>query len=311
MTFLRLAGLASFFLLGCGGESHPVCPSEKHLANPDGHGERCISDESSCGAASDCAQDSECCTASCVDDDGSGVYDCAQSCRSPECTEGSCAAGWRCQAGVDSCTAYCVPDDLPCEDGWILGDPSGTGTWQCIRDDSTCSRRSDCPDSADGCCLGACADQGDSQFACTQDCAGFDTGRPAGGGDDGAAMWECTTNQDCESMMGQPGWTCAQTACWGNECQPPVAECVVDGDCVLAIDITQCCADCALAYSRTELANNECLVEQPGGSSDAEAPPEDPPVCGPVDCSGIACPAVECMPPLRAGCSEGQCIPVY
>ena len=308
MTLTRVGWLALFLVVGCGGNSHPVCPSEKHLADPDGHGERCVDDRSTCDAPSDCVAQDACCTSSCVDDDGSSVYECAQSCRSPECADGTCAAGWVCQAGLDECSAYCVPDDLPCEDGWILGDPNGTGVWQCIRDDSTCSRRSDCPDSANGCCVGACSDQGGGQYACTQDCGGA-------GEADRAQMWECTSNEDCENMMGQPGWTCEPSACNGNECLPPVAECTIDDDCVLATDPMECCMSCANAYSLAELAANQCLVpwangDPPQGEPGAPLPPEDPPLCEP-QCGDVLCAEMECVMPLRAGCSGGQCVPVY
>lgn len=145
---------------------------------------------------------------------------------------------------------------------------------------------------------------------CDLDCG------PAGGFDDsdGEALWECTTDDDCEAMMGQVGWTCAQYACGGNECIPPAPECVVDEDCVLATDVSQCCMDCPAAYSLAEVAENPCLQTGGGASRDeegAEAPPEDPPQCDPPVCTDVECPLIVCEPPDTAGCSEGQCVPLY
>ena len=138
-----------------------------------------------------------------------------------------------------------------------------------------------------------------------------------GGGDadadaDGEAMWECTTDPDCENMMGA-GWTCAQYVCGGNECVPPAPECDGDEDCVLAIDTLECCMTCAAAYSVAEAAANECLLVMDSSSRDepgAPAPPEDPAICG-NNCADVACPAIDCMPPTRATCSVGQCVPIW
>jgi len=302
MTLARFAVLCVPLLVACGSKTNEVCPSEKHRADPDGRGERCIDDRSTCDAASECSSDDACCTSTCADPSGGGVYACTEQCRVPDCTEGSCGDGWRCQgAPNDACTAYCVPVDVECADGTIPADPTGSGTFVCVPVESTCLRPADCPGTVDGCCTGACREQESGAWACEQDCGGA-----------GEAMWECTTDPDCEAMMG-PGWTCAQSQCGGNECLPPAPECDGDEDCVLAIDSMDCCGGCPLAYSLTEAAANECLVVQTGPAGDREgapAPPEDPMICEPI-CTDVMCPAIECMPPTRAACSSGQCVPAY
>lgn len=298
--------LALGLLTGCGGSSHDVCPSEKHRADPDGRGERCVDDRSSCDSVDDCASADPCCTASCEDASGGGVFECVQSCRQPECTEGACGDGWRCQeAPADACTAYCVPVDVQCADGFIPADPTGSGVFLCVPVDSSCLRPSDCPGSADGCCAGACREQVGGSWSCEEDCGAGESDR--------GAMWECTTDIDCEDMMGQPGWTCEQSLCGGNECVAPAPECDDDTDCALATDLSACCPDCPAAYSREELAANECLLiySPPAGDSEgAPAPPEDPPVCE-TECAAEDCPLIQCAPADRAACSAGQCVPFY
>lgn len=312
MTFTRLAWCSCLVLVACGGKSREVCPSEKHLADPDGRGERCIDDGSTCDAPSECTSNDACCTPACGDASGSGVYACTEQCRVPDCTEGSCGDGWRCQeAPNDGCSAYCVPVEVQCEAGTIPADPTGTGNFLCVPVESTCLRPADCPGSVDGCCAGVCAEQAGGAWACEEDCATSEADQEPGGG---AAMWECGTDLECEEMMGGPGWTCEHQACGGNVCVAPVAECDGDEDCALAIDVSACCASCESAYSLAELAQNECLVAGLGGDAEPQgdsegAPPEDPPVC---EClADIACPAIDCIAPTRAGCSSGQCVPLY
>jgi hypothetical protein len=311
-------------ITGCGGRSHDVCPSEKHRADPDGRGDRCVDDRSTCDSATDCASADPCCTASCEDSSGDGLFECVQSCRQPECTAGACGDGWRCET-ADECSAWCVPAEVECGEGQLAADPTGTGNWICIDDASSCVRPTDCPATADGCCVGVCGDTGGGVFGCDVLCegTGSDGAAPAppddGGGDadadadaDGDREWVCAADEDCESQYGA-GWTCAIYRCGGNTCEPPVAECATDADCVLAVDTTDCCQDCANAYSWDEVWSDPCLSQQGAGEE-----PADPPGGGaeaPVDCGEClvapGCPDLQCIEPVGTACLDGQCVGIW
>jgi hypothetical protein len=311
MTLVRLTFLA--LLAACGGRSRQVCPSETHLADPDGRGERCIADDSTCDAVGDCVSADACCTSTCADASGSGIYACTQQCRAPDCTADSCGEGWLCQeAPNDECTAYCVPDTVDCGDGFVPADPTGTGNFICVHEESACLRPADCPGSADGCCTGYCAEGLEAVWSCAQDC-GAEAADARPGDEAGAQEWQCSSDDECVAMNGV-GWTCSQDTC-GNtygDCVPPAPECDGDDDCVLAIDTAECCMSCAGAYSLDDVADNDCLVVQAQAEPQGDqAPPEGDPMTCDAQCYAVECPAIECVPPNGASCSEGQCVPVY
>lgn len=282
-----------------------MCPEEKHLADPDGRGERCIDDESACDAPSDCDTGGDCCTASCVDASGTGVFACTQECRQPDCTDASCGPGFVCQSAQDECIAHCVPDDVECPEGTIPADPDGSGTFVCVREDSGCFAPSDCAPDPTGCCVGACTEGSDDLWVCVQSCDGD-------GERDEGDMWECTSDADCDAGMGGVGWTCV-TGCSGNYCEPPAA-CVTADDCALAINTNDCCGGCAQAVPRSVLGEG-CWVEYYGYDSDADppgggaepVPPQDE--CTP-DCRDVMCPLWECAQPAGVDCQGGTCVPM-
>lgn len=224
-TFLMVA-LA--IAAGCGrdgGGDSRECGDGQHIADPDGRGDRCIEDSSTCEASSACAGDGVCCEGACADAHGTGVYACVQNCRVPDCTAGSCGDGLVCDE-VDACIAHCVPDDLTCDAGMVPADPTGNGVFQCIPDDSTCFAPSDCTSDAlvDPCCPAVCFADADGRFGCTTSCAAADA---AGSEDPGfaAPAPECTGNEDCEASYG-PGWTCIIDGCGGwSYCQGPEDPC--------------------------------------------------------------------------------------
>src|SRR6185503_17184541 len=134
-------------------------------------------------------------------------------CDTPSCTGDDCGADQRCQV-IDDCSAYCVPDDVECEDGTVPADPSGTGTFVCVDDESECFDPGDCAAVVlDQCCTTACVDGGGGRYECQESCD--DVARPAGEGDVGVACM-CTTNADCIAQNGQ-GWRCVQGGgCFGG-----------------------------------------------------------------------------------------------
>lgn len=223
MTRATLWAAALVVAAGCGrdgGGTVGDCGDGQHLANPDGRGDRCIEDSSSCEQAADCAGDGACCEGACADAHGTGVYACVQNCRVPDCTAGSCGAGLVCDV-VDACIAHCVPDDLTCDDGTVPADPTGSGTFQCIPDDSTCFAPSDCTSDAlvDPCCPPACIADADGRYGCSTICGAADAA--------GAAMPapECSGDADCEATYGV-GWTCITDTCGGwSYCQAPEDPC--------------------------------------------------------------------------------------
>jgi hypothetical protein len=76
------------------------------------------------------------------------------------------------------------------------------------------------------------------------------------------------------------------------------SECVIDADCVAAIDARRCCP-CAAGYPRSLLALEPCLVQQPM-TDDKPYPP--------AGCKELpTCDAVKCKPcgdPPPVTCSE-------
>jgi len=226
-------------LVGCGGSrgggGGDRCAAGQHLANPDGRGDRCIEDSSACEHASDCAGDGACCDGACADPHGSGVYECVQNCHAPECTEGSCAVDLVCDV-IDACTAHCVPEGLECDPGTVPADPTGSGVFSCIPEDSACFAAGDCAavGLVDPCCPPICAADLDGRYVCSTACAG------AGAEDPGfaAPAPECTGDQDCVANYGE-GWTCAQ-GCGGSAyCVAPPDPC----QCAVGAYVAVCGAD--------------------------------------------------------------------
>ena len=206
---------------GRGGGDDDDCGDAQHLANPDGRGDRCIEDSSSCESTSECAGDGACCEGACADAHGTGVYACVQNCRVPDCTQGSCGAGLVCEAQGE-CIAHCVPDDVACGDGTVPADPAGTGVYQCIPADSTCFAPADCASAelVDPCCPPVCLAGADGRYACTTSCG---AAAAAGSEDPGYAMPapECSTDGDCVATYGE-GATCITDQCGGwSYCQAP------------------------------------------------------------------------------------------
>lgn len=288
-------------LAACGGRTHEECPDGTHEADPDGHGARCIDDASTCESAAECeAPANPCCTTTCADVGASGVYACVDECPVPACHEDSeCGQDWRCETGVDLCDAWCVPAGTDCPEGQLVADVHGTGAFECVREDSSCFADATCPASADGCCLGRCGDQGGALFACGLDCGGGGAGADEPGG--GAAEWMCATDADCETMMGQPGWTCERMGCNWNDCVAPAAECETADDCVIATDLSNCCG-CADAYSWSEVNADSCLVPD---QSDPGLRPEPCPESCAEYCD------VDCAYPAGVECAGGQCVAVW
>jgi len=311
MRHAPLFALLAVALLGCGGRSQQVCASEKHRANPDGRGDRCIDDRSTCDTPTDCASANPCCTATCEDQSGSGLYACVDSCPDLGCMEVACGNGWRCEA-PDECRGWCVPQEVTCPEGQIAAEPAGNGEFVCIDAASTCVHPDDCPASADGCCMGVCWDQGGGVFGCDVMCEDAEAPPPGDGGADADAdadqEWVCTVDADCEAMYGA-GWTCSTSRCSGNTCEPPAPECTGDEDCVLAVNLAECCTSCPLAYSWEELWADPCLSQTGGGAG--EAPPDDGDPGAPLECemclADMICPEVLCAEATVA-CLGGQCV---
>jgi hypothetical protein len=285
-------------LAACGGSSHPVCPSEKHLANPDGHGSRCVADTSSCDAPGDCTSSGACCAAACADS-GGGVYACTEACREPDCTDGSCGAGLHCQPGPDECSAWCAPADLECPDGTLAADPTGSGQFTCVRADSDCFAPDGCPADPTGCCTPTCSDGGDGRYVC----AGCAEADEAGADKDVAP--ECVYDVDCDAMFGTVGYRCVTNPCTGSTCVPP-EPCQSAADCAWARHASDCCS-CPEVVPRS-VVGTDCWQEEPTGSfADPPAgapPPED---CASV-CDGVACPAIGCPAPDAIACEDGICV---
>lgn len=130
-------------------------------------------------------------------------------------------------------------------------------------------------------------------------------GGPAGSpdaappGSDGAI--HCVDYRDCN-----PGVTCGDLVqCVDGVCRPdyprhtvPCEECVVDGDCVVAVPVN-CCLGCRRVMSREQLAQEDCLYEQ-------GLPPGYLPEHCHIEC--LVC--LPCFPqPLDAACEAFQCVP--
>jgi hypothetical protein len=226
MTRTTLLWAAVLVTASCGrdrgsGEGADCDPGQ-HLADPDGRGDRCIEDSSTCESATECPGDGACCEGACADAQGTGVYACVQSCRAPECTEGSCGAGFVCEA-IGECIAHCVPDDVACDVGTVPADPSGNGVFQCIPSDSLCFAPADCASAelVDPCCPPVCLAGEDGRFACTTTCGGA-----AGAPEEDVAMPapECTVDDDCVPMYGE-GATCEADCGGWTWCQAPPDPC--------------------------------------------------------------------------------------
>src|SRR5687768_3782949 len=171
------AVVVALVLAACGWRSHSdiECPEGQHHADPDGRGDRCISDASTCERTDDCrAATDGCCEVSCVDVAGDGVYACELECLGVQCDQRSCEPGTHCEE-MGECASACVPDDAECPPEFVAADPDGDGVFVCARVDSTCFSDAACL-SDDPCCTGWCDDQGEGLYGCSMVCDEADGG---------------------------------------------------------------------------------------------------------------------------------------
>lgn len=312
----RLAALClALLVVACGGNRSQVCPSEKHLADPDGHGERCVDDRSSCESVADCAGADACCEAACEDPEGDGVYACAQRCDQPRCLEGDCGPGAHCAPGIDECSAFCIPDETFCDADRIPADPYGTGEIICVPSDSTCLEPDDCG-GGDACCPIVCAFDAQGSLACLDSCR-----LDEGDGDYGMEAPECSTDLDCESSYDEPGWTCISDGCGWSYCQEPPPECVTASDCTLATNVGECCQQCPVAMPWSTINSDPCWqadvptadeAEPPDGGGDADADADGAPFeCAPPVCDAVICGDILCAEPLGVDCQDQRCVSTY
>ena len=138
--------------------------------------------------------------------------------------------------GIDACTAPCVTDDVQCDPGTVPADPTGTGVFTCLPEDSDCFAPSDCAADAlvDPCCPAICTADAGGRYVCSTACAG------AADEDPGFAMPapECTTDDDCVMNYGD-GWTCAQECGGWSYCVAPPDPC----QCAAGAYVPVCGAD--------------------------------------------------------------------
>ncbi len=236
----RALWVAVLSLGACGGDGardDDRCGAGQHLADPDGRGDRCVEDSSACERAADCAGDGACCDGACADPHGSGVYECVQNCHAPDCTEGSCGTGLSCNV-LDTCTAHCVPDDLECDPGTVPADPTGSGVFSCIPEDSDCFAVGECAADAlvDPCCPPICTADLGGRYVCSTTCAG--AGAEADDGGFARPAPECSTDDDCAASYGESS-TC-EVDCGGwSWCVAPPDPCA----CAVGAYVPVCGAD--------------------------------------------------------------------
>ncbi len=290
---MRTLAFAVLFA-GCGATSRleQQCGPGEILADPDGHGLRCVDEASDCFSADACASSDPCCEGACVDPDGDRFFSCAVDCRTPECSGGlsdppECGPELRCEVYTE-CDARCVPP-IPCEGGMVVADPDGGG-FRCIPADSTCFRPEDCAPSTDPCCNSACAAADAGPFSCQETCSGDGVSPGGGDGDvdsDADIDFDCYSDEDCAPGYYPPGWTCE--GCPGY-CAPP-PPCTADSECVLGIDWRECC-DCS-AYSISVVEADVCVTTVDEGV--------------PADCDAIQC-LMACSPcEGEVTCQYGTC----
>jgi hypothetical protein len=283
---VAVAAIAS----GCGATSRKVegCGPGEVMADPDGHGMRCVDAASECLAANDCESSDPCCTGACVDTDLDRFFSCAVDCRVPECSGGlsdppECGPELRCEVYTE-CDARCVPR-MPCEEGWVVADPDGAG-FRCIPGDSACFRPEHCAASTDPCCENVCAEGDAARFSCQEVCDGQEASPGGDGAGDPDEAFECYSDEDCAPGYGA-GWTCE--GCPGL-CAPPPS-CGSDSDCVLGIDWRECC-DCS-AYPASVVDTDVCVTTpdegMPAGCDAKACLMACPPCEGPVTCRHGIC----------------------
>lgn len=287
VLFFALAGGC-----GSGGNQNGGCPSGQEIADPDGRGSRCISNDSECFdrfACGDPDVEVACCRPSCGDPELDLVFTCQETCRAPDCaTSVKCDATERCEV-YGECSASCVPDE-PCDAGELMADPDGTG-FRCIAADSDCFKPADCAPSANPmCCETSCTEGAGGRFACEEVCEDGTTGAA------GIAYQPlCYHDADCFDSYGAGNWTC--DGCPGH-CVWAV-ECEVDADCVIASDARVCCG-CPAAWPTSVADADDCVA-----GPDEVPPPE----CLPEGCDAEVCGA--CPEITGAICNGGSCEEIY